>query len=110
MSEQLNHTDLIKATAKRSGKTFDEVDAVLRAAFDVIGETVTGRGRVTVTNFGSWHADKSPRRVRRNPQTGEEWMAPATWYPRFTWSPKVRKATAVGMTLPTLKKRGSRPA
>lgn len=60
---------LVDAVAEESGFTRDEVKAVLRAFFDVVGRTVTGGFKVTVTNFGTWR-----RRVvngTRNPQTGE---------------------------------------
>lgn len=105
MSKQLNHTQLIEAVSERSGHSIKTVGEVLRAMFDVIGEVVIGKGRVTVTNFGSWYASKVSPRVRRNPKTGEEWMDSVKHYPRFTWSPRVREATVKGNVLPTLKKR-----
>ena len=106
MSKNLNHTQLIEEVAAESGLSSKIVEQVLRATFDVIGKTVIGKGRVTVTNFGSWYASKVSPRVRRNPATGEEWMASAHYYPRFSWSPRVREATVTGDVLPTLRKRG----
>jgi nucleoid DNA-binding protein len=106
MSEKLNHTQLIEAVAAESGVSVKIVDQVLRTTFDVIGRTVIGKGRVTVTNFGSWYASKVSPRVRHNPRTGEEWMDRTKYYPRFVWSPRVRTATVAGDILPTLKKRG----
>lgn len=105
MSKHLNHTQLIEAVAAESGHSTKIVGEVLRALFDVIGRTVIDKGRVTVTNFGSWYASSVAPRVRRDPQTGDEWMAPRTTYPRFTWSPRVRDAVVSGTVLPTLKKR-----
>lgn len=106
MSKNLNHTQLIEAVTAESGHSAKIVGEVLRATFDVIGRTVIGKGRVSVTNFGSWYSTKVPPRVRRNPQTGEEWMDSATYFPRFTWSPRVREATKAGDVPATLKKRG----
>jgi DNA-binding protein HU-beta len=102
----MNHTQLIEAVAKESGESEKIVAKVLRATFDVIGRTVIEKGRVTVTNFGTWYASEVAPRVRRDPQSGEEWMAPRTYYPRFRWSPRVRDAVVTGDVLPTLKKRG----
>jgi nucleoid DNA-binding protein len=110
MSKSLNHTQLIEAVSAESGESVDTVGRVLRATFDVIGRTVMEKGRVTVTGFGSWFASSVAPRVRRNPQTGEEWMAPRVTYPRFRWSPRVREATVAGTVLPTLKKRGHNAA
>jgi nucleoid DNA-binding protein len=110
MSKNLNHTQLIETVAAESGLSAEIVGRVLRATFDVIGRTVIGKGRVTVTNFGSWYSSKVSPRVRRNPQTGEEWMDGVKHYPRFTWSPRVREATVTGDVLPTLKKRGHHAA
>lgn len=65
----LNQTSLIAAVAAEAGVSKATVKAVLRAFFDVVGRTVAGGHRVTVTNFGTWG-----RRVisyTRNPQTGE---------------------------------------
>ena len=110
MSKSLNHTQLIEAVAAESGQSAKIVEQVLRATFDVIGRTVISKGRVTVTNFGSWYASKVSPRVRRNPATGEEWMDGVKHFPRFTYSPRVRAATVAGDVLPTLKKRGHNAA
>lgn len=110
MGKSLNHTQLIEAVAAEAGLSKKIVDQVLRATFDVIGRTVIEKGRVTVTNFGTWYASSVAPRVRRNPQSGEEWMAPRVAYPRFRWSPRVRDAVVSGSVLPTLKKRGRNQA
>lgn len=68
-SGDLNHTSLVAAVAAESGYSKAEVRAVLQALFNVIGRTVAGGHKVTVTNFGTWR-----RRVVRythNPNTGE---------------------------------------
>lgn len=106
MGKTLNHTQLIEAVAEECGESKKIVEKVLRATFDVIGRTVLAKGRVTVTNFGSWYASSVAPRVRRNPQTDEEWMASRTSYPRFRWSPRVRDAMTSGTSLTTLRKRG----
>lgn len=110
MSKSLNHTQLIEAVAAEAGLSKKIVDQVLRATFDVIGRTVIEKGRVTVTNFGTWYASSVAPRMRRDPSTGDEWMQSRTAYPRFRWSPRVRKAVVSGDVLPTLKKRGQNQA
>jgi len=110
MGKTLNHTQLIEAVAVESGESKKIVEKVLRATFDVIGRAVIEKGRVTVTNFGTWYASEVAPRVRRDPSTGEEFMARRTTYPRFRWSPRVRRAVVSGDVLPTLKKRGQNQA
>lgn len=105
MSKNLNHTQLIEAVSAEAGLSPKIVEQVLRATFDVIGKTVIEKGRVTVTNFGSFFATKVSPTVRRNPATGEEWMTSAHYFPRFKWSPRVRQATEAGDVLTTLRKR-----
>jgi DNA-binding protein HU-beta len=104
--KNLNHMALADAVAKESGVDRATVERVLRATFDVIGRTVIAGFKVTVTNFGTWHSHVLPGRTVRNPQTGETKDAPSARYPRFLYSPKIRRASVSGEFLETLKKRG----
>lgn len=102
----LNHTALIREVAAESGQPDKIVEQVLRALFDVIGRHVISGFRVSVTNFGTWYRSTVAPRTRSNPETGEEWRAPRTNYPRFKFSPRLREATVSGQVPATLKKRG----
>lgn len=104
--KNLNHMGLVDAVAKESGLRREDVEKVLRAAFDVIGRTVIAGFRVSVTNFGTWHSHVLPGRTVRNPGTGETKHIDASRYPRFLYSPKIRNASVSGEFLETLKKRG----
>jgi nucleoid DNA-binding protein len=104
-SGALNHGDLIRAVATESGVSQATVKAVLRATFNVIGRTVAGGHRVTVTNFGTW----SRRAISstRNPQTGQPAgpTATAVFRPTGRLSEWVRSGTPSG-TLRKLSNQG----
>jgi nucleoid DNA-binding protein len=105
MARNLTGETLIEHTAHRSGVSPKIVKVVLSAAFDVIGETLVDRGKVAITNLGTWYASEVAPRAYRDPSTGEEWMSRRTYLPRFRPAPKLTEVVKSGK-FSTLKKRG----
>jgi integration host factor subunit alpha len=105
---RLNHMALAEAVAAESGVSREIVERVLRATFDVIPRNVVAGHPVNVTNFGTWYPKVEAPRVRRNPQNGETWLAPARTKPMFRWAPKIRDAVYTDDAPVTFKKRSSR--
>jgi integration host factor subunit alpha len=99
---------LAEAVAAESGVSREIVERVLRATFDVIPRNVAAGHPVNVTNFGTWYPKAEAPRVRRNPQNGETWLAPARTKPMFRWAPRIRDAVYADETPATFKKRASR--
>lgn len=56
----------------------DEVKRLLDTFFYSIIDTLAEGGRVEMRGFGAFTAKQLPSRNRRNPQTGESVIAPAT--------------------------------
>lgn len=66
----MNKKEFIKAISGKTGFTQKDVDAVISAMIEVIGEAVKAHKDVNVVGFGKFVSKVSPARERRNPQTG----------------------------------------
>lgn len=103
----LNHMELVDAvTGQLDGVSRATVVKVLRATFDVIGQTLAARGTVSVTNFGRF---ATGTRRARNPITGETGLVTTT--ARWAATGALKTAVKTGQVPETFKKAGNgRPA
>jgi DNA-binding protein HU-beta len=101
---KINQTRLTEMVALDSGVSVKDTAKVLRSLFDVVGREVLRGSSIAITNFGTWLAVPTPERQRRNPQTGERFTSPAGLRPKFTYSPRIRRALSDGVVVDSLRK------
>ena len=88
----MNKAELISEVSEKVGITKKEVGNILDATTEVIRETLSKGGKVTLVGFGTfWVLNRKARRGR-NPQTGEEIQIPAKKRPKFRAGKKLREA------------------
>jgi nucleoid DNA-binding protein len=68
----MNKSELIAKVAASSGATQAETSRVLEALLETIGDALKANDSVTLVGFGTFHINKKPARVGRNPATGAE--------------------------------------
>ena len=72
---QLNKSDLVDALASNTGMTKADaaraVDALFAPDKGIIAKSLKKGGRVQITGFGTFEAQKRKARTGRNPRTGE---------------------------------------
>jgi DNA-binding protein HU-beta len=79
----LNKTDLVNAVAMKTGAKKKDVDMILSATLDAIGEALSAGEKVQLTGFGSFEVRHRAERMGRNPRTREEMLIPASKVPAF---------------------------
>ena len=79
----MNRTELINAVKSKTGRSFQEVEAILKAATEVIGDTIKAGDKVTVTCFGTFEPKDTAAREYRNPHTGGTVQAEASRKVKF---------------------------
>lgn len=67
----MTKTQLIDAVANTSGHTKKDLEAVVDAVLEQIGEALTKGEKVDLRGFGSFVARDKKARQGRNPKTGE---------------------------------------
>jgi DNA-binding protein HU-beta len=76
----MNRRDLVAALAERTDTDKRSADASLQAFIEVITDSVAGGEPVAISGFAKFarrDVPAKPRRLGRNPATGEEiWLAP----------------------------------
>ena len=90
----MNKTDLIAATAQRSGMTQKDTALVLEAALDTIIATLAAGEKVQLTGFGTFDTKQRAQRTGRNLHTGELTQIPATRVATFTPSQRLKDTIA----------------
>ena len=78
----MNKAELVSAVAEKTGQSNASVSSVLGAIEDVITDTVSGGGKVTLPGFLSFERADRAARTGRNPATGAEISIPAATVPR----------------------------
>ena len=73
----MNKTELVKATAAKAGKTIKETGEIVAALQETIMETLKAGEDVKVVGFGNLEVQDVPEGERRNPATGEKFIAKA---------------------------------
>lgn len=79
----MNKTDLVNKVAERTGAKKKDVDMIIAATLDAIGEALALGERVQLVGFGSFEVRERAERVGRNPRTREEILIPACKVPAF---------------------------
>ena len=79
----MNKTDLVNKVAEQTEATKKDVDKIISATLDAIGETLASGEKVQLVGFGSFEVRKRAERVGRNPRTKEEILIPARKVPAF---------------------------
>lgn len=67
----MTKTQLIDAVANTSGHTKKDLEAVVDAVLDQVGEALSKGEKVDLRGFGSFVAREKKARQGRNPKTGE---------------------------------------
>ena len=67
----MNKKELITAVAEVTKYTKQDVEEVVEAIFDTIGETLEKGVDVTIYGFGTFAVNELAARMGRNPKTGE---------------------------------------
>jgi DNA-binding protein HU-beta len=78
----MNKAELVSAVAEKTGQSNAAVSSVLGAIEDVITDTVSGGGKVTLPGFLSFERADRAARTGRNPATGAEIQIAATRVPK----------------------------
>src|SRR5262245_14065889 len=62
---------LIRLVSEESDVALGDVDAVLKAFFDVVARQLAAQGSVAISNFGTFRAPVAQAITRRNPKSGK---------------------------------------
>lgn len=79
----MNKSDLISTVAQSSGVAKKDVERVLNAAIDAMGQALIRGEKVVLTGFGTFEVKTREERMGRNPKTKEPMPIPATRVPQF---------------------------
>ncbi|MBQ7344485.1 MAG: HU family DNA-binding protein [Oscillospiraceae bacterium] len=90
----MNKTDLIAATAQRSGATQKDTALILETALDTIVAALAAGEKVQLTGFGTFDTKERAQRTGRNLHTGALTQIPATTVAAFTPSQRLKDAVA----------------
>ncbi len=88
---QVYRRDLIPLFAKRTGMTQKRAEEVLDAFQDMVSEFLCEGTEVHLTGFGIFYIRRKNKRLVRNLQTMEGYVAPARFKPEFKASKKLRE-------------------
>ena len=88
----MNKTELVKATAKKAGKTIGVTGEVFAALQEVIVETLKNGEDIKVPGLGNLLVKDVPERKGRNLHTGEEIVTPAHKTVKAKLAPAVKDA------------------
>ncbi|HHY47374.1 MAG TPA: HU family DNA-binding protein [Firmicutes bacterium] len=90
----MNKADLVATVAEKVDLKKKDVEAVVGAVFDTIGETLAAGEKVQLVGFGTFAVKKRAARVGRNPQTGKEIKIAASVVPTFKAGKLLRESVA----------------
>ncbi|HHY98521.1 MAG TPA: HU family DNA-binding protein [Firmicutes bacterium] len=79
----MNKADLVSSVAEKVDLKKKDVETVVTAVFDTIGEALAAGDKVQLVGFGTFAVKNRAPRVGRNPQTGEEIKIAASTVPVF---------------------------
>ena len=79
----MNKTDLVNKVADRTDAKKKDVDMIIAATLDAIGEALASGEKVQLVGFGTFEVRERAERVGRNPRTREEILIPACKVPAF---------------------------
>ena len=79
----MNKSDLVDDIAGRSGVSKKDIDSVVKALFESVGEALSREEKVQLVGFGTFEVRHRQARTGRNPATKEIIEIPATKVPVF---------------------------
>ena len=79
----MNKSELVTAVVEKTHVAKKDVDRVVNALIDTVGEALVSGEDVALVGFGTFHVRETAARVGRNPQTGAELQIPAKKVPAF---------------------------
>ncbi len=79
----MNKSDLVDDIAGRSGVSKKDIDNVVKALFESVGEALSREEKVQLVGFGTFEVRHRQARTGRNPATKEIIEIPATKVPVF---------------------------
>ena len=83
LEKPLNHTELVRATAKQTDLPINTVNDAINGALVVIAEELRTKGDVSLKGIGKLTKVKRPARPGRNTRNGEPVFIPASYGVKF---------------------------
>ena len=88
----MTKSEFVEHVAQKSGLDRGQAGKAVDAALEVIEETLTRGGEVTISGFGKFHVAERGAREGVHPRTGEPIQIAASKVPRFTAGSGLKKA------------------
>jgi DNA-binding protein HU-beta len=88
----MNKQDLVDLMATQADISKTAAEAALNSFITAVTDTLTGGGKVSIVNFGSFETAKRSARTGRNPRTGGEMVIPAAVVAKFKAGKKLKDA------------------
>lgn len=89
----MNKQDLIETMANRAKVSKKSATIALEALTESITQTLQNNGKVSISGFGAWYANKRAARMGVNPQrTSERIQIPETTVAKFTPGKSLKEA------------------
>ncbi len=79
----MNKSQLIEEVSAKTDTPKVQIESIINQMAEVIGDELSSGGKVTMTGFGTFYANKRAAREGVDPQTGDRITIPATVTPRF---------------------------
>lgn len=83
-------SDIVSTVADKTGSTKKDVEAILKAGFEVIKEEVATGSEVSVQDFGKFTVSERAAREGRNPATGASIQIDASKSVKFKTAKKFK--------------------
>ncbi len=93
----MTKAQLAAKVAERTGLSKKQANEVVDAVFSIIVETLSKKHNaepVNIAGFGRFVVKQRPKRIVRNPRTGEQVEKPATRVPAFRPAKQLKEAVA----------------
>ncbi len=93
----MTKAQLAAKVAERTGLTKKQANEVVEAVFRIIAETIAKKRNaeaVNISGFGRFAVRHRPKRIVRNPRTGEQVEKPATRVPVFRPAKQLKELVA----------------
>ncbi len=84
MAKPMTKSQLVAALAEEMGADKKTASGALDAIIGIITREVSGGGAVTLPGIGKFHCRERPKRMVRNPSTGEQFWKEADKVVRVT--------------------------
>ena len=79
----MNKKKLLRKAALETGLSIKEVEKAVDAFLCAVSDILREDGEVIIPDFGTFYVRERGERICRNPQTGEEFVAPPTKKVKF---------------------------